>query len=310
MTGISNIQEVLAQCGVDDDTLCREQKDSLDDLGYCVFPPDASIWDHFGASRDEICHIVDDLVAQEEWRGGMEGKEEYVSPKRAMQPGARRLGNLVEKHPCFGRLVLWPKLLAAAYHVIRGELKVSVVNFREPLLGDGGQELHIDWLPRETQEDPFEAAIGFLFLDDSKKESGAIRVVPGSHKILGWPEEHIDVFAGCKDEVAVEVEAGSLVFVNQLTWHGGGTNESGAHRRMLTANYRHRKYKQLLNQKMYLSDRTKRSLDPVQQYLLAVRDQDPTQEEKSVGAGAYRRAKFGLLEGETEVAAPPPVTIE
>jgi hypothetical protein len=308
MSGITCIDDLLRECGVNEQTIDSGSKKSLDELGYCVVPPDPGLWEHLGVSLDELREIIDSLVDQEGWRGGMEGKEEFVHPGHTMQPGARRLGNLIDKHPCFGRFILWPKVLAGAYHIIRDEIKVSVVNVREPVKGDGLQELHIDWLPRVSTSAPFDAMLCFLFLDDARSENGAVRVVPGSHRIPGWPEEHVDVFKKHPDEIPVEVDAGSLVIVNQLTWHGGGLNATGARRRMMTTNIRHRRYKQLLNQKMYLSDDTKRSLNPAQSYLLAIREEDPTQAEKSVGAGAYRRAKFGLLEGETILETPPPVT--
>ena len=111
---------------------------------------------------------------------------------------------------------------------------------------------------------------------------------------MGWPNEHIDINKTYKDELNVEVKAGTVVIANLNLWHRGGNNTSGKPRKMIMINIKNRKELQLLNFKKYLSDKTKNILTEEQRYLLAVRDIDPTQKEDSAGGVNFLyRQKYG-----------------
>jgi hypothetical protein len=269
--------------------LTSEQTLAIEENGLVMLPPRPEIEQQLPALRE----AVDTLLAQEGPRAGWEGKEQHFAPGKPFEPGANRLGNLVDKIPFAAELIALPALLEAAYRALRTELKVGSVLMREPHRDCGHQPLHIDWLPRERSDEPFGGIVAMLQLDDCTLANGAMRYVPGSHTRLGWPDTQIDVHAVHPDERRAEAQAGSVIVMNLNLWHAGAANISGERRRSLFVNVRRRNLPQLLNQKRYLSAGTLARLTPVQKYLLAVRDEDPEQAEKSVGPGDHYRALFG-----------------
>lgn len=289
---INDTTAALDAFDVTDDTLSPEQLASFDRDGFLVLPPDPDYWSRAGVALDDFCAELDRLVETEGWRGGSEGKEDIVSPTKQLDPGSNRLGNLIDKHSIFRKCIAHPKVLAAVRHVIGDDFKCSAADMRMPRKGHGRQHLHIDWVPRISQEEPHDCVFAGLFLDDMNCDNGAIRVVPGTHTNLDWPDEHIDPFATHPDEIQVELPAGSIVVMNAHTWHGGATNHSGAMRRTIYVDYRNRRLGQLLNQKQYLRPETIATLSPAERYLLAVRDVDPTDEAPSLGPGDSYRARY------------------
>jgi hypothetical protein len=59
----------------------------------------------------------------------------------------------------------------------------------------------------------------FVNLSPTKAESGALQIIPGSHKDL-------DIKRSAEEASAVILPEGSAVFMNSKTWHGGGGNET------------------------------------------------------------------------------------
>jgi hypothetical protein len=233
--------------------------------------------------------VLDQLMVEEGWRGGREGKESWVSPDRPLDPGSRRLGNLLEKHSLFWRLIAVPEVLAAVHYVIKDEIKVGAVDMREPIVGEGCQELHIDWTARLRATDPFDCVFVGFVVDDMSASNGAMRIVPGSHATVNWPDAHIDIHRPHPSEMQLEVAAGSFIVMNAHTWHAGATNVSGARRRVVYIDYRNRRLPQLLNQHKYLTVATKARLTDLERYLAGVSSDDPVQQADSVGPGATYR---------------------
>lgn len=299
---INTTDQALAACGVTAQTLTVAHKDSLDRNGYVVLPPDPAYWRSRGTDLAEMRAVLDELSQTESWRGGSEGKEDRVRPDKPLDPGSNRLGNLVEKHRAFRACFTHPAVLAAARYVIGRDMKCSGVDMREPRKGSGEQHMHIDWLPRQNDADPYDNVFCGIFLDDMTAANGAIRVVPGTHRKLDWPNEHIDVFSRQADEIRVEGPAGLMLVVNANTWHGGALNVNGARRRTIYVDYRARHIAQLLNQKRYLSAATIADLTPEERYLLAVRDSDPLDEGASLGPGDAYRARYGASYGRKDEA--------
>jgi ectoine hydroxylase-related dioxygenase (phytanoyl-CoA dioxygenase family) len=281
--------------------LTNEQKESFDQNGYIVFENLPFIAERL----DELRTVSESLLESEGDRAGWEGKEQYYKPGKAFEIGANRLGNLIDKHSVYRDLLNIPELMASAKYLIGNdkEIKVGGVDLREPLPGEGHQQIHIDWLPRQEESDPYVGAVAFIFLDDSNLENGAIRLAPGTHHKLGWPEENIDVGNEPDDLfIRVPAKAGTLMIMNLNLWHAGCKNISGTRRRTLLIDVRERTVPQLLNFKKFLSDETMSKLSDEQKYLLAVREEDPTQAEDSVGPGEYYRKKFGDKRKEFEQA--------
>tara|TARA_Y100000992_G_C21249301_1_gene484984 strand:- start:350 stop:1189 length:840 start_codon:yes stop_codon:yes gene_type:complete len=272
------------------DILTANQKKQLDKQGYIVFKSIPFMKKNVKKMRD----ITKKLISKEGDKGGWEGKEKYYVKGKLFEKGTNRLGNLINKSKVFGELMLIPEILSSAYTVINSNLKVAGLNFRNPLKNSGKQRLHMDWKPRKKMNEKFAGVVCFIFLDDANKKNGALRVVPGSHKKLGWPEQYIDVMKRHKNEVLLSVKAGTVIVANLNLWHGGSNNISGKDRKMIMLNIKNRAFPQLINYKKYLNSGVKKKLNKYQKYLLAIRSSDRKQKEDSVGVGKYYKDDFNI----------------
>ena len=286
---IKDTKELFRILNISNKTLSEDQKQSLHQNGYLIIPPT----EYMLKNLKELNDKADELIQREGDRGGWEGKEEFYKKGKFFQEGTNRLGNLIDKHKVFRDLIQIPELLAASYEVIKSDIKIAGANLRNPLKDSGNQRIHIDWKPREKETELFTGVVCFIFLDDSNLDNGPLRVIPGSHKKLGWPDEHINIFDTHKNEIKVPVPAGTIIVSYLNLWHGGSNNITGKSRKMIMINVKRRDQLQLLNYKKYLSEYTKSQLNSIQNYLLAVRNSDTTQKEDSVGVGHYYRLKYG-----------------
>jgi hypothetical protein len=290
MENIKNTNDLYESMNINNSTLSHEEKTTLKENGFVIFPPN----EFMNKNLNELNKISEDLITAEGDKGGWEGKEKYYKEGKKFEQGAERLGNLIEKHELFRELILQKEILASAREVIKDDIKIVAVHLRNPLKDCGYQRLHIDGYPRYAENEPYSGIICMIYLDDSKISNGALRVVPKSHKKLGWPNEHVDIYKLHKDELNIEVKAGSILVGNLNLWHGGGNNSSGNRRKMIMINIKNRKEPQLLNYKKFLKKKTITKLNAYQKYLLAVRDIDPYQENDSAGGVNFLyRQKYG-----------------
>lgn len=273
---------------INNNTLSRDQKKFLKNQGYLILKPSKFVSENL----NKIRKTIDKLILEEGDRGGWEGKEKFYKKGKKFEKNCDRLGNLVDKNLIFGKLILIPEVLAAAYEVIQGDLKVGGLNFRNPHAGYGEQSIHIDALPRKSKKEKFHGVVCFLSLDNSSISNGATRIIPKTHKKIGWPDEYIKTEKRQKNEIRTTVKAGSIVIMNLNTWHAGAKNISGKKRRTIFIQIKRRKEEQLLNYKKYISTKTKKNLSEVQKYLLGIRDIDPKQKIDSYSIGQHYRAKF------------------
>ena len=127
-------------------------------------------------------------------------------------------------------------------------------------------------------------------MDQANKYNGLLRVVPGSHKETGWPDEKINVYKIHKKEKKIFAKAGSICVMNLNLWHGGSNNISGKPRKAILIDIRRRDQPQLLNFKKYISNKNKKLLSENHKYLLSIRKIDKNQKNDSFGPGdAYRK---------------------
>lgn len=299
---IRSTQEALKSLGVNGGEVTAKQRAELAEAGYCVFKLDAEQWRQWGVDLDVLREQVDLLQEQESWRGGLEGKYDFLEQGRLLEGGARRLGNLVEKHPMFRRLAVAPPILAASALVVP-EMKFSSLNYRDPAPGTGAQRLHVDWIARQHEAEPYGGCISYFYLDDMGPDNGPTQIVPGSHRTLNWPDAYIDVDAVQPNELHLSAKAGWLVAANLHLWHGGTDNQSGRRRRILNITYRRRDVPQFLNARKFLSSATLSSMSEAERFLYAVRDEDPVQKEDNFGPGNAYRA---WLAQRPQIKAPSP----
>ena len=290
---IGNTKELFKNLGTSKTVLSEKQRSFLNEKGYLILKPTKFILENLKKMNE----ITNSLIKSEGEKGGWEGKEKNYKKGKLFENNCDRLGNLIDKDPVFGKIILIPEILSAAYEVIQDDIKVGGLNFRNPHKGFGEQALHIDCLPRKHEEEKFHGVVCYIYLDDSKKENGATRIIPESHRKLGWPDDYIDTNIEHKDEIRAVTEAGSIVILNLNTWHAGAKNINGEPRKTIFVQIKNREEGQLLNYKKFLSTKTKTNLNEAQKYLLAVRDIDPTQQEDSVSVGQIYRDQFGKDRG-------------
>lgn len=283
---IKNTLELFENLNIDQNILSEDQKNKLDEEGYIVFENSKYINDNLKLLNQES----DRLIEKEKDKGGWEGKEKYYQPGKKFEEGADRLGALINKHKVFRGLITVPEILASAYYLLKKDLKVAAVNLRNPQKGTGGQKFHIDGNPRKSVKEKFTGVVCFCYLNDSNLQNGAMRIVPKSHRLPGYPDEYIEVDKKNKYEKLITVKAGTIVVSNLNIWHAGGQNLDGTPRKMIMVNVKSRDQDQLLNYKKYLSKKVISNLTPEESYLLATREVDPLQKLDSGGsANQYYR---------------------
>ena len=261
-------------------SLSEEQKKSLAEAGYCLIPYTESDWKSRGIHFDQIKKSIQELVINEGTAGGWDHKKELQKTGSHPEPGTQRLSNILSKNEIFRPFFMIPEVLAGVDQVIQAPFKLSSLSYREPLEGSGIQNLHIDWRPRRYESTPYQVAIAYIYLDDSTRENGCLRVIPGSHRRLGEPSDFgWETQKEHPDQVLVEASRGSIAIFNAHLWHGGTLNRSGKRRRSISLVYRDRRIYQQLNQKKNIPMLVQDKMSDVEKYFLAIREEDKTQNE-------------------------------
>ena len=249
-----NMAEALKALGVAAGTLSQTELACLDEQGYLplpgLMPPDL-----VAALRGRVI----DLIASEGERAGAEFHQEA---------GAHRLANLVDKGALFEVCFSQPRVLAAMNHALGGDFKLSSLNGRAALPGQGAQGLHADWHGGVDPSD-FQVCNSIWLLVDFTAENGATRVVPGSHRDGRHPAAALpDPSAPHPDEVLLTGAAGTVVIFNSHLWHGGTTNRTEEPRYALHSYFTRRGNAQQVDQRAFLSPATLARLSPAQRFIL------------------------------------------
>ena len=162
-----------------------------------------------------------------------------------------------------------PKVLAAIHHVIGRSFKLSSLNARDALPGEGLQGLHADW--GADYDGQFHVCNSIWLLDDFSEENGCTRLVPGSHKGQHPSKVLADAQAPHPDEELLIAPAGTVAVFNSHTWHGGTCNQSkDLPRRAIHCYFTAREHGQQLNQREYLRYETWKRISPAARYILDV----------------------------------------
>lgn len=255
-TKITTIEEAMQALGVTGQTLTEKEKISLDEKGFVVF---TGILD--AAELETFRTKYEDLMEKEGMNAGKEVHQEE---------GTRRLSDLVNKGECFDSVYTNPKLLAAVYHVLKREFKLSSLNARDAMPGAGLQPLHADWGSRKEHE-PFHVCNSIWLIDDFTLDNGATRVVPGTHKLAGSPRDYgIDPREPHPQEQLIVAPAGTVCVFNSHLWHGGTLNRTTNTRRAMHVYFTAREHRQQLDQAEYIRKRTYDRISSAARYILDV----------------------------------------
>ncbi len=239
--------------------LSEEQRREIDQSGYLVLEG------YMGPDLlREVRERVEALFESEGENAGAEFKQE---------PGARRLANLVDKGAVFARCVAMPEILDGTGAVLGRDFKLSSLNVRSanPHTEDP-QPLHCD-MGAISDETGYWVSNTVWMLDEFTTENGAIRVVPGTHRLRKLPQDVLDdPRAPHPDEILVTGPAGTVVIMNAHCWHGGTANRTAKHRRAMHSFYCRSDKPQQQWQKKLLRPETQALLDPALRKLLALDD--------------------------------------
>ena len=258
------MENYLDRLEVSSDLLTEQEKDFFDVNGFLNLGPLLT-----DRQLEEVRNSIDALLLQE---GDMAGFELFDSPyiRHPKEKGATRLANLMNKGTVFDQFYLHPRLLAAIIHVLGKEIKVSSLNYRAAIPGDGHQKLHVDWHETVDPGD-YKVCNSIWMLDDFTVANGATRIVPGTHLTGNLPEDVLDdPLAPHPDEQLIEGPAGTVVIFNSHTWHGGTRNQTNQPRRAIHSYFCRRDQPQQLDQSKYITAETLTRIGEVGRYLLGV----------------------------------------
>jgi len=237
--------------------LTQKEKGDLDRDGYLPIPDALT-----PAEIEDVRTRLAGLLAIEKENAGREVHQEA---------GTARLANLVDKGDVFRVFFTHPRVLDALAHVLEHDMKLSSLNSRAALPGQGLQALHADWnAPVEPGD--YKVCNSIWLLDDFTAENGATRVVPGSHRWGKVPKQVMaDPSAPHPEEKLIIAPAGTVVVFNSHTWHGGTLNRTSAPRRAVHSYWTRRDQKQQLDQRRSLSPETCAAFSAPVRYLLDIR---------------------------------------
>ncbi|MDP4678920.1 MAG: phytanoyl-CoA dioxygenase family protein [Cyclobacteriaceae bacterium] len=258
------MKNYLEKLGVNGNLLSQEEKKFLDDNGYLILENVLS-----GEEINKVVARINELLELER---DAAGAELFDSPniKHPKEVGVDRLADLVNKGSVFDQFYTTPKVLAGVGHVLGNYMKLSSLNYRAALPGDGLQKLHTDWKERIAPED-YKVCNTIWLLDDFTKANGCTRLVPGSNHSEQLPEELMDdPMAPHPLELLMEAPAGTVVICNSHTWHGGTTNHTDKPRRAMHSYFCRRDQPQQLDQSKYIREETRDRIGDAGEYLLGV----------------------------------------
>jgi ectoine hydroxylase-related dioxygenase (phytanoyl-CoA dioxygenase family) len=244
----------LSQLGVTDRTLDEATRERLDRDGYAPLPGVLSD-EQLARARARVA----ELAAAE---GAAAGREVH------QEAGTDRLADLVNKDPVFEVCFTDPRLLAAVAHVL-GDFKLSSLNSRAALPGEGLQALHTEGGP--VGLGPYQVCNSIWLLDDFTPDNGATRVVPGSHRrTVQVRDELPDPREDHPDQATLTAPAGTVIVFNSHLWHGGTRNDTDRPRRALHSYFTRRGNGQQLNQREYIRPETLARISPAAAFILDV----------------------------------------
>jgi hypothetical protein len=274
--------------------LTEDEKVFLDKNGFLILKDIPNYLSEKSIDLNIIASKLDELVSVENDKGGWEGLEHVFEQNlgKKADPGSNRISNLLNKGREFMNLVTIPRVLACVDYILKDKFKFSAASLREPLKNHGLQKIHIDWAARQNLSEGFNCLTCYIAIDEVNKDNGGVSVVPGSHNILDYPQEYIDVNKKHLKEIDINLKAGEILILNSLLWHRGNVNSSGKRRRTIFIEYRNRTLSQGLNQQLYISDKVKNSLTEFEKWIIMAGKEYPTDKVRHKGAGDYYRKRY------------------
>ena len=128
---INSTEDVFNSLKIRSNILSSKQKKHLHNNGYLILQSTKFLQNNLGKLRSGI----DKLIKKEGYLGGWDGKKQFYKKGKMFEPGTNRLGNLIEKNKIFADLITIPEILLCAKEVIKSDIKICGLNYREPIKG-------------------------------------------------------------------------------------------------------------------------------------------------------------------------------
>jgi ectoine hydroxylase-related dioxygenase (phytanoyl-CoA dioxygenase family) len=179
-----------------------------------------------------------------------------------------RVHDFVNRGPEFDGLYVYQPVLEACCRVIGRPFKLSTLLARTVRPHAPAQGLHVDF-ERDADGWPM---VGFiLMVDEFRRDNGATRFVPGSHRQSAIPGDFLD--AGVADgerQVQACGPAGSVIIYNGSIRHGHAANQTGEARRSIQGAYIRREAQSGANLPARMRPETLARIGPLAKYLLTL----------------------------------------
>lgn len=217
--------------------LTAEQRRAFDEDGYFVVP------EALGSSEvDELIEVVDTFDAAVRRQPGPAPDDEV------------RVRNVVCRHPAFLRLLDHPRTLPLVIDTLGARIQLrgsnlDVLPSREPMARPSEPESVLAWhrdepyagWPTVGGVPPFmELKVGFYLTDLSQPRSGALWVIPGSHRLPSAYGADGELLVDPHAVVELNVPAGAALIFRTSLLHRVSPNVSGRTRKCVYLAYQHR----------------------------------------------------------------------
>jgi hypothetical protein len=179
-----------------------------------------------------------------------------------------RVHDFVNRGPDFDDLYIYRPILDACCRVIGQPFKLSSMLGRTLRPFTPAQGLHVDF-ERDTDGWPM---VGFiLMVDEFRRDNGATRFVPGSHKVSTVPDGlRKDQAEDYEGQVLACGPAGSVIVYNGSVWHGHTANSAGEPRRSIQGAYVRREAQPGVILPPRMRPETLARISPLAKYVLSV----------------------------------------
>ncbi len=150
--------------------------------------------------------------------------------------GTRHLVELDKRIPLVKNLLGRSPLTNVITELLGPEAELTLVSYRSPQPGYGGQQLHADDIAK-LDGGADRTATAIVALVDFTSLNGATRLVPGSHRRPDL-QRHSGSLTSHPDEISLTGPAGTAFVFSGHLLHSGTSNTSGSERPALQITWR------------------------------------------------------------------------
>ncbi len=179
--------------------------------------------------------VLSDLVNSEAEGDRRAGRadEPYFADTLFGAP-TQRVWDLPSRNQLFCELAVHPTVLGLIEKFVEGPVRLSTFSANITRPGSTEMPLHADQGTNPQPWGPKPHGLNFIWcMDDFTEETGATRMVPGSHK-LG---RSATIEEWETPSVAIEAPAGSLIVMESRVWHKTGSNTTKDRQRSAILGY-------------------------------------------------------------------------